>query len=811
MAAFGLENFVNEYKKAKDGEYSFPSHDIDPEKKKEMDYYVKVCQHLFYLGATGQLYTNGLVTGRSKYGNLRLYSKGQINTDKYKPLLLGKDEQGNARQKSFINISWRPDNGYLKTLDQIEGAYEKMDYDIEVSAIDPSSDYERKQRVAKMKVEADVGFKQLVAETGVSLPEGEDPQFDSEQDIDLYVKAGGLKLKTEIAMQKAINATRQESKFRVLKQMCARDLRDLAFACIKDYVDYSTSCAMLRYADPDYLLIPRSKYPDFRDITIAGELRCMTIAELRNETHLTEEQLRTVAKNYGWSGQLPNDVYYGRMTGYVDGLPYDNIMTWVLDASWLSSDLEVYTEKIIEKYGVLQYKKKDYGFKPTSKDEKKGLKANEIRTQYCYKAKWILGTDICFEFGKDYYQIRKGKDGNRKAVLPYHVVTTGTMSKLERMIGDIDDINILTYKRRNAVAAIPAPPGIIVNKSALENVEFDGSIKSPQYLMNMLLEKGIMAVDTVDEFGRTTQSINNVVTSYSTAIFEQFRIFSEQIDEKRRNIQISTGMNDVVDGTSDNQRRLQVEGEAKLEAYNNAMQTEYACMRELIQNAFNNVMLRWQEIVKSEDVELEYVPLDDEAIENIKLTADLSKPKFGLKVNIASTYQERQMLLQEIMQMKAQRQQTGSGGISEDTYIMLYRTIKAGNIPLAQVMLAKARKDQQKEDMQRSMQLQQQNAQVQMQSGVTMEQEKRKTMFAEYAAKMVLEHSKNEGAIRLEIVKADLQDGQLNDEFLRRVTEPIIAGNLSQIQTLQSLIMGDQQQPQGQPQGQPQESQPQTA
>lgn len=88
-----------------------------------------------------------------------------------------------------------------------------------------------------------------------------------------------------------------------------------------------------------------------------------------------------------------------------------------------------------------------------------------------------------------------------------------------------------------------------------------------------------------------------------------------------------------------------------------------------------------------------------------------------------------------------------------------------------------------------------------------MEQEKRKTMFAEYGAKMILEHAKNEGAIRLEVVKADLKDGQLDDEFLRRVAEPIIAGNMSQIQTLQTLIMGEPQQ-QGQqpmPQGQPQQ------
>jgi hypothetical protein len=793
-----LQKYVKKYQSS-DTSVFFPDHDIDAEKKKEPAYFKRCIEYLFYLGCNSMLHTQGLLTNRSGYGQLREYEKGRINPDKYKPFLLGLDEDGKPQSKGFLNISWRPDTGYLKTLDQMSGAYEKMDYDLSATAIDPASDYERKLRVAKMKVDADPEFKALLNESGVSLPKGEDPQFDNEQDIDLYEKSGGLKLKTEIAMQKAINASRQSSSWRVLKSMCFNDIRSLGFAALKDYVDYQSSMAMLRYVDPDYLLIPRSKYNDFRDISMAGELRMITIAEMRNESQLSEDALCKIAQEYGWSGQLSQDVLHNVRQNVEEGMPYDHVGVWCLDASWLSSDVHVYSEKRIEKFGNLDYRKKSHDYELTKKEAKDGRKAWRHRIQYCYKGTWVIGTDVVFNYGKDYYQKREGKDGNKKALLPYHVVTTGTMSKLERMIGDIDDINILTYKRRNAIASIPAPPGIIINKSALENVEFDGSVKSPQFLVKMLLEKGVLAVDTVDPFGRREQSINDVVSYVSTNLFEQFRIFSEQIEEKRRNIQLATGINDLVDGSSDNERRLKAEGEAKLEAANNAMQPEYAAMRELIQKAYTNVMYRWQEIVKNEEIELESIPLDGDTVEVIKLTADLARPKFGLVVKVASTYQERQMLMQEIFQLKQQRSQSGAGGIPEDAYLMLYRVIKEGNIPLAQLLLAKARKEAERADMERSMALQQQNAEVQGQAAQLAEVEKRKTIFSKAAADIIVMHSKYKNEAMLEAVKADLKDGELDNQLIRSTVEQIMAGSIPNLGLLEQVIMsgkaaGEQQQ-----------------
>ena len=79
------------------------------------------------------------------------------------------------------------------------------------------------------------------------------------------------------------------------------------------------------------------------------------------------------------------------------------------------------------------------------------------------------------------------------------------------MIPDVDMINIATFKRRNAIAAIPAPPALIWDKSALENTELDGEVKTPIDIINMLLEKGSTAIDTVDRNGNRIANIQSLV------------------------------------------------------------------------------------------------------------------------------------------------------------------------------------------------------------------------------------------------------------------------------------------------------------
>ena len=778
-----LDDFAKKYKESKEV-YKRPSDDLPVEEKMNAKYFKEVTEYLFYLGATGQLYTSGILQGTSKFSILREYGRGEVPIEKYKDDIVGKDEHG-GRRKTLINISWRPDLGYINTLSQMAGSYDKMDYDLKISAIDPSSDYERKERVANLKINTDNSLKQLAQSAGVEYigdqEEGE-PQFENTEDVDIFVKAGGLKLKSEISVQKAINKTKDYCSWRDLKAMLARDMRELGMSATKDYVDLADNTATLRYVDPDKLLIPFSKYTDFRDITMAGEIRMITIADLRNESELKEDKLCAIAKNYGFNGTLSEDNGVINRVSVREGMPYDHVIVYILDSAWLSSDLTYYTEKKIEKHGILEFKEKDHNYEIKQRDLNKGKTLNKYRRQYTYKCSWIIGSCEVYNYGKDYYQTREGEDGNKKAILPYHIVTTGEPSKLERIIADIDTINIITYKRRNAIANIPAPPGIIINKSALENVKFGGTIKSPIDLYQDLMEGGVLALDTENEMGDKVTSIHDIVGYIQTNLLEQFRIFSEQILESRRNIQLATGYNDVIDGSADNERRLKVEGEAKLEAANNAMQTEYSAMRTLIQNTYKNVIYRWQEITRFKNIKSDSTPLSQEDFDVIKSTSDISRNKFDLRVTLSASESERRMMMQELLNLKSQKAQTGAGGISEADYIMLYRVImEDNNIALAQVLLAQAKKEQENKDMQKSMALQQQNAQVQMQSAQRAEEERRKTLFTETALKMLENQQISANKIQEIVAKADLEDGKAESETVRNILNQLNNPQANQI------------------------------
>lgn len=789
------QSIINQYEgQDKLKAYRMPHDNIDPAEKEKMAYYVAVLKYLFTLGVNGKLHT-GFDTKKGcfrKYRELRSYAKGEVPVIKYKKELNGFDSKGNQREKSYMNISWRQDTGHVKTRDQMRGVYEKMDFEMIVKAVDPSSERKRNEEIAGMKIWLNKTFKQFTENMGVELQKPKQ-DFEDEESIDLYVKAGGLKLQTEIAMKKAIDCTLSESKWRVLKMQLMDDLIDLGIVMSKDYTDLSDNIPMIRYVDPEYAFIPYSKYLDFRDITMGAELRTMTIADIRNESKLTENELRKVAKCYGFSDAF-NTVGQEKFKEGNGYYPYDHIKVDVLDGAWLSSDLEKYTEKTIERYGNMEYKKRDYNYQLQPEDAKAGMILHEKRIQYTYEGKWIVGTDFGFGYGRQDYQIKKGNTGYKKAILPFHVATTGTMSKIERMIPDVDTINICKFKRNNALASIPAPPGLVFNKTALENTELDGEIKTPIDLIHMFVEEGVLTIDTSDSHGNPIANINSLVTTVPVTVFEQFKVFSAQIAEARLNIQLTTGINDMADGSADSERMLKAQGEAKLEAANNAMQPEYAMMRETTENTLTSIMLRWQEVVREKPFSKEYMPINEADIDILTISEDISDVKFGLKVNIGSTYQERQMLLQRITAYADARSKAGTGGISEDARFMLERVIMTGNISLAQLLIGKAVKEQQKLDAQIRESNIRMTGEEQRASAKTTAQLKEREIILQAGVQMVVAHNQYILDANLEAVKADLKDGVLDNEALRQQMLSITEGIKPDIAQLTGILGGQQQQ-----------------
>jgi hypothetical protein len=314
----------------------------------------------------------------------------------------------------------------------------------------------------------------------------------------------------------------------------------------------------------------------------------------------------------------------------------------------------------------------------------------------------------------------------------------------------------------------------------------------------MLLEKGIMSLDTVDSHGNPIANIHSLVAPIQSNAFEQFKIFSDGINEHRNNISINTGMNDVANGSTDSERMLKVQGEAKLEAANNSIQPEYAAMRELSEAAYTSSMLRWQQICKDGEIDIEYHPLHEDDIEIIKLTEDIAGIKFNLKVTLSSNYQEKQFLLQQLIGLTQQRAKFGYGGITEDVYIGLYRVIMAGNIPLAQLMLGKSVKEQEVKDQERKQQDIQANGEQQRMSAQLAQEEARKTIVTKAAMDMSLAHNQFVYDANLKAIEADLEDGVLENEALRQQVGLISQGIKPSMDELMKYLNTAMEQPQQQ-------------
>lgn len=789
----GLTDFIKSYKGDKKSKSMFPDDNIDPAKKAEMMYYVKCMEFLFTQGCNGNLYGSGILSGteNSIMAESRAYAIGQVPIQKYIDVLYSKkkksDGDSDGDTKAYSNISFRQDQGHVKVRDQILGNYEKLDFDITVKAIDPASSWSKELEKAGMKVWLNEQWKSIINTTKVGMP-GQQNQmpFENESDVDMYTETGGLKLSTEISMQKAINATKQHSKFRVLKSMLYADVVDLGLVISKDFIDTTTQTPDIRYVDPYYALIPPSKYDDFRDITMAGELRCMKISDIRKESNLKEKDLIKIAIKWGFNANGMRSE--GEAVNEYGIYPYDHIEVYVLDGAWLSADTQVYLSWKHPKYGNLTYEQKNFDYEISESGKKKGKIKDVKRIQYTYKCKWIIGTDFAIDYGKDYFQPRSGDEGNKKARLPFHVHRVQGSPKMDRVKPYVDDINISTFKCRNAIAALPAPPGIIINKSALEDVDFDGEHKTVPELWDLFLEKGVLTIDTKDEFGNTIHNISSVVTSFQTKLVELFNIYQQQIGEARRNVEIVLGWNDVASGTSENERRLKVEGEAKIEAANNALQPEHAAMRELIQNTFESVMLRWQEVVRIKDYKVKYAPIDGSAIEYISITKDLSTVQFGMKVELATTHQEKMMLLQDIQKLKDSRRDKGVGGISQDVYLFVYRLIMQGQLDLANLWVAKALEKQRKQDDESRQKAEAQNAEIQKQSAIVAQSEARKTLYFETKLEMIKKEQEFLNAAILEVLKSDLEDGRLDNEMAKTKIDSYMASMPQPTQAVDQLF-----------------------
>ena len=272
---------------------SFPSQVVSDEEKKSFEYGVQVGRAIegewFHGGRSG----NRFATNWNKYHNLRLYARGEQPIQKYK------DELSINGDLSYLNLDWKPVPVISKFVDIVVNGMSEKQYKINAYAQDPESIKKRtnyasgllRDITAKAEIEQ---IKQMMGLDLYSTPDQSNlPETEEEISIHMQLK---YKPSIEIAEEEVINNTLDKNKFELIRRRLNHDLTVLGIAAVK--TDWNKAeGVVVNYCDPAKMVWSYTEDPNFEDIYYVGEVKSITIPELKKQyPSISEEELDRISK-----------------------------------------------------------------------------------------------------------------------------------------------------------------------------------------------------------------------------------------------------------------------------------------------------------------------------------------------------------------------------------------------------------------------------------------------------------------------------------------------------------------------------------
>jgi hypothetical protein len=709
---------------------SFPS-PFYPKSIKEEDAY-----GLQYAKAMLSEFSNrnslSLDSRRERIQYLRRLRMGVQNP--YEFIDLAKDDDANT----YVNLDLSPPPVIPKFVDILVNKILQQQYYVKITSSDKFSAQVR--NAFKQKMLSDIYVYEAVKAIGRDLGFEEvqpiPPLFSHPDDIELHMMTD-FKLSIEIAAEKGVDfiLNSQHDYVEILKSVI-NDICTVDLACTKVEYNHDDSVS-LRYVDVENAIYSFSPTGDFKKIQHAGELKVMTISELRRVSGLDEECLIKIAKSV--AGKLNNPDTVSQQSGYNSfnqlQYNYDSFQVTVLDFQFLSSCELVY-EKKETKSGYYRMLKRDESYEPP----KNSIYKREVKKKQ-YTAKfggcWVVGTDYVYNYGAKTSPLRK-HNNLFETELDYTFYSTSwqkglTMSMVERMEVYAKQMANAHIKLQQMIAKA-RPNGIAVDISGLKEIDLDGTgaYASPLKLQAVYDQTGNIYYNSVGEDGEVQPRLplselnNGISINGIRALIDAYN-FNLQV------IRDVTGLNDVVDSSSPNSEALVGVQQNAIQAANNATYSIAVAWKNITRRTAEKVLLCLQESIrKNKNIYADVI--GEGSAEVLSILQSFPKSNFITDVELAPT-QEEIIILEQNINAAIQAGRL----MPEDTYLVR----NAKNFKVAQLTLAmKAKRfmetmrQQQQEDMALKSQLDQQSA-------IVASQAKQETIKIELEAEMAKINAKH--------------------------------------------------------------------
>ena len=758
-----------------------PGDDFDPAKKKDDKiWFRKKAEWLYSLWLNGNAYIPFATT--NEFARLRRYAQGNQPNAKYMDILCPVDTHTGER-KGYMNISWDTLPIYSAFRDRARGALNKFDYATSVQCLDESS-YQEKQMmkwgayVKEQNKEWEAMVKALVQIDTTQEPEqGSMPMKPRTiQEMEMIAEMGGYQLPIESAFEKLLKKSERLSEWEEIKVKLEEDLIDIGYIAVQDYTDPVSGKPRMRYVDPQYLIIASNRDNAYSTVADAGEVRFFTVGELK-DYGFDDDQIREMAQAYqGMYGNPAFNTLWRNGAWVWDQLTLFRVA--VMDYDFESFDTYTFEYRNIN--GQDKPFKLPYGEAP-AKPKKNKYEKNKYARRY--RAKWVIGTNIVFDYGYQYNQIF---DSQNRPKSSYSVYRVADRSMTSRCVAVIDDLHLALYKFRNAWA-MAAPSGFAVEWGSLSNMKSGENKMSPMDIIKIYRQNGQLLWKASMENGRVLNNgqppIFPIEGGLGRILDEFMRTFEMHVNTIRQITAIGQGLDgnvatgDLLKGT------LQI-AEASM---TDTLRPCLLAYKRVKTRVLDNICLRWQLYLASQDVnEIE----EGNNGKLIKLTYDdITKRRIQVACDMIIDDSQKQLLL-GAAQQSMQQAKSGGIGISYLDFVFITQAIERGQIKYASMWLAYREELAQ----QQQMMMQQQNMQMNGQNMQQQEQMKQQTMQMEAEMKTNITMIETETSIK----KAKVQGQEDRKTLLTKYM--LESGQMPTDDMFHGVEMEEQQQAQAQQQ-----------
>jgi len=720
---------------------SFPSQVVSDEEKQSYDYGKQVGRAIegewFYGGRTGNRFT----TNWNKYHSLRLYARGEQPVQKYK------DEISINGDLSYLNLDWKPVPVISKFVDITVNGMSEKKYNINAYAQDPDSLKERtnyasnllreiiaKDQIAKLKQDIGIDVSNFPGKT--DLPETPD-------EVSIYMQ---LKYKPsiEIAEEEAINNTLAKNKFELTRRRVNYDLTVLGIGALKTSWNKANG-VVIDYCDPAKMVWSYTEDPNFEDVYYVGEVKSITIPELKKQyPHISDQELDRISKR-GNRGDVVGWNDYDENTVQVLYFEYKTYMNQVFKLKRTSNGLE----KAIQKTDLFN--------PPPSDSFDKVSRSIEV----LFQGAKILGYDEMLEW-KLCENMTRPKSDTTRIVMNY-AITAPRMYKgriesvVSKITGFADMINITNLKMQQVISKL-VPDGVYLDIDGLAEVDLgNGTNYNPQEALNMYFQTGSILGRSLTQEGdmnRGKVPIQELNSSNGQAklgaLINTYQYYLQMIRDV-------TGLNEARDGSLPMEDSLV--GLQKLAANASNVATRHILQSSLylIARACENVSLR---IADSIEFALTKNSLQNSIsafnVGTLEEIMNLPLHDFGIYLELEPEDEEKAQLEQNI------QASLKNGGIDiEDAIdIRQINNIKLANEILKQKRAKKVEMEQQRQQQMYQVQAQS-NAQAAEQAALA-ETQKQQVLTQE---KISIEQAKSQFEIQRLEMEAQIKRGLMQLEF----------------------------------------------